>query len=992
MDNWARERRVVNNSTAHQQRANLLQSIAARRQAQQLCTNKDVPILSEAVTVVSGAGKFDEEARLAAIEFLPDSSEESGLSGDEETVISSHSNSTSGLSESQLEAKVNGRRRLCKVQAQNEQISGSKGLDCGGTASDSHLSVQTSMSERLSASLNKLNKGKNGEKPRSTEGYNQLQSKEFPPNGRKGMVQRTTVVQLDSDSEGASLNSLSASVSQASTEYSSAVDDDVDSYVVWNTKQKIEEDMVLVDGAHRYILQSKIAKILYPHQCEGIRWLWGLHVKKMGGILGDDMGLGKTMQIASFLAGLFYSRLIKCAVIVAPKTLIAHWAKELASVGLARKTHDYSGTSVKAREYALECVLQVGGVLLTTYDMVRCNSKALRGDFIGRDGYGDTSDDIVTWDYIILDEGHLVKNPNTQRAKSLREIPAAHRIVLSGTPIQNRLQEMWALFDFCCPDLLGDRKEFKEKYERQIVEGTDKHASDRQKRIGFAVAEELRQQFAPFFLRRLKSEVFPESEDRSDQKLSRKNDLIVWLRPSKYQQKLYTAFLNSETAEESWAGGRSALAALAVMKKICDHPSLLTLRAANDIAEGMEGILDSADVATAEDLTKSLAGMIQDDDSLGAPSCKIVFLMALLENLIDEGHRTLIFSQTRKMLDIIQSEIVGRGWCFRRIDGTLKAAERELHVHDFQADDQIPLFLLTSQVGGLGLTLTGADRVVIVDPAWNPSTDNQSVDRAYRIGQMKDVIVYRLMTCGTVEEKIYRKQVYKGGLMKVATETKDQMRYFSHQELRELFQVPKTGFDVSVTQQQLHKEHASQHRIDEGLQKHIVFLQGLGIAGVSHHDLLFSKAAEPVPPAGPDDKDLNVTWEPRKGFFTTANAQLQAQSEHDSMVKVLFLRGKLNRLWKTFNDKATLARLPDRGANIEKKIQDLTAELEEAEPHTTDHCSSKSNHSHANIENSRFSPKIVHIFQLRMYAVERRKSAIVRYSRDGFSTLEGVVC
>jgi len=397
-----------------------------------------------------------------------------------------------------------------------------------------------------------------------------------------------------------------------------------------------------------------------------------------------------------------------------------------------------------------------------------------------------------------------------------------------------------------------------------------------------------------------------------------------------------------------------------VMKKICDHPSLLTLRAANDIAEGMEGILDSADVATAEDLTKSLAGMIQDDDSLGAPSCKIVFLMALLENLIDEGHRTLIFSQTRKMLDIIQSEIVGRGWCFRRIDGTLKAAERELHVHDFQADDQIPLFLLTSQVGGLGLTLTGADRVVIVDPAWNPSTDNQSVDRAYRIGQMKDVIVYRLMTCGTVEEKIYRKQVYKGGLMKVATETKDQMRYFSHQELRELFQVPKTGFDVSVTQQQLHKEHASQHRIDEGLQKHIVFLQGLGIAGVSHHDLLFSKAAEPVPPAGPDDKDLNVTWEPRnpayaghrskpaskhdsvthiwedtetlgKGFFTTANAQLQAQTEHDSMVKVLFLRGKLNRLWKTFNDKATLARLPDRGANIEKKIQDLTAELEEAE-------------------------------------------------------------
>lgn len=160
--------------------------------------------------------------------------------------------------ESQLEAKVSGRRRLCKVQAQNEQISGSKGLDCGATASDSHLSVQASMSERLRASLNKLNMGKNGEKPRSTEGYNQLQSKECPPNGRKGMVQRTTVVQLDSDSEGARLDSLSASVSQASTEYSSAVDDDVDSYVVLNTKQKSKLSVLPPEASSSFQLKMQL--------------------------------------------------------------------------------------------------------------------------------------------------------------------------------------------------------------------------------------------------------------------------------------------------------------------------------------------------------------------------------------------------------------------------------------------------------------------------------------------------------------------------------------------------------------------------------------------------------------------------------------------------------------------------------------------------------------------------------------------------------------
>ncbi|KAG0612288.1 hypothetical protein M758_6G015500 [Ceratodon purpureus] len=987
-------------SSAQSSKAELLAAIAARRQAQLMRSTKAPSPSSDGGSFERGK-HFYSEARTAASKILPESSEASGGSGDDDDE-SNASTSPSGSSVSKI--RTNGRRRSSDRKSVPRQNGGVDNF------------YQESAVEDLSSVLDQISL-----KERQPE----LKPKESILNIRRRFVKKSTIVDLESDSESESFASAGhAAASSPSVEYTSADDGDVDSPVTSKVKSKIkqitvlpkplpslntqsyrsssadnedafapgiksraeenlpvavasqaqpapavnsingvdssekQEDLVFVEGRNRFTLRAKVAHMLYPHQRVGLEWFWSLHTKGMGGILGDDMGLGKTMQVASFLAGLFCTQNIKCALIVAPKTLIAHWVKELKVVGLARKTQDYSGTSVKAREYALQHVLQMGGVLLTTYDMVRCNFKALRGDFDGRDGYGDTSDDIITWDYMILDEGHLVKNPNTQRAKALREIPSAHRIVISGTPIQNHLQEMWALFDFCCPNLLGDRKEFRDKYERQILAGTDKNASDRQKRIGIAVAEELRQKFAPYFLRRLKSEVFPDSENKEERKLSRKNDLIVWLPLSEPQEKLYRAFLNSNAAEETLATGKQVLSALTVMKKICDHPLLLTKRAANEIAEGMEGYLDTEDIQAAAAMTRSLAGMVEEDEDRSARSCKIDFIMALLENLVAEGHRTLIFAQTRKMLNIIQDEILDRGWIFRRIDGTIKAAEREQCVQEFQSDEEIPLFLLTSQVGGLGLTLTGADRVVIVDPAWNPSTDNQSVDRAYRIGQKNDVVVYRLMTCGTIEEKIYRKQVFKGHLMKVATEKKNQMRYFSQGELGEMFKVPETGFRVSLTQQQLHKEHYSQRKIDEGLQAHIEFLEGLGIAGVSHHDLLFTKEAEPLPPPGLEDQDLKASWEPRnptyvgqrykasskpenyvweapqalgRGILASATAGLQNQAANDNWLKVQFLKSKLERLCRTLDDKALLSRLPDGGLSIERKIQETADELSTAE-------------------------------------------------------------
>lgn len=704
-----------------------------------------------------------------------------------------------------------------------------------------------------------------------------------------------------------------------------------------------KSSIIMRGPTSKYVLPSKIATMLYPHQRDGLRWLWSLHTQGKGGILGDDMGLGKTMQICGFLAGLFHSRLIKRVLIVAPKTLLPHWIKELSAVGLSRMTREYFGTCTKTRQYELQYVLQDKGILLTTYDIVRNNTKSLCGDSYICD------DDDITWDYMTLDEGHLIKNPGTQRAKSLLEIPSAHRIIISGTPIQNNLKELWALFNFCCPELLGDKNWFKTKYESPILRGNDKNATDRDKRIGSTVAKELREHIQPYFLRRLKSDVFRDDDPKETAKLSKKNEIIVWLKLTRCQRQMYEAFLKSELVLSAFDG--SPLAALTILKKICDHPLLLTKRAAEDVLEGMDSMMGPEENVDAEKLAMHIADVTERFDFKGNHdniSCKISFIMSLMNHLIPQGHHILIFSQTRKMLNLIQDSLAAEGYEFLRIDGTTKASDRVQIVNNFQEGIGAPIFLLTSQVGGLGLTLTKADRVIVVDPAWNPSTDNQSVDRAYRIGQKKDVIVYRLMTCGTIEEKIYRKQIYKDGLFKTATEHKEQTRYFSQQDLRELFSLPKLGFDVSPTQQQLLEEHDSQHTMSEFLKAHVRFLETQGIAGVSQHSLLFSKT-EPVPKVQEDEvvirkietkfvgnssstSRLEPNVDGAKYAFNPKDVKLNKRSpSKDSSHKQTEaqVNDRIYRLNKMLADKVLISRLRDNGENLHKQLAEMKAELDE---------------------------------------------------------------
>ena len=520
---------------------------------------------------------------------------------------------------------------------------------------------------------------------------------------------------------------------------------------------------------------------------------------------------------------------------------------------------------------------------------------------------------------MVADEGHKLKNPHMQLVAQMASLPATRRLLLTGTPVQNNLSELWALFNFVTPGLLGDARSFREEFDKPIARGQSREASSRERECGAATAAMLQKRIAPAFLRREKSGVLTapkvvpcEGGSASADApapplppppgaLGHKSDMIVWLRMTQPQRRLYAAFLGSASVAAALNKTGSALAAITVLKKICDHPGLLSQNAAAEIARGrpLANVLAGGSSAAGED------DGANDGDAGGAPagavdptaSCKTAFVLSFVAAAAAGGHRVLVFSQSRAMLDGIEAAAVAASWRLCRIDGSVPAAERARRVASFQSDASIPLFLLTSAVGGLGLTLTGADRVVVIDPSWNPAADSQAVDRAYRLGQTRDVAVYRLITCGTVEEKIYRKcasglcgnfmtarpdscsyahrrQVFKAGLSRAGTGGADVARYFtsgapvgpsfatcssSHPlvlctgELRDLFACDHAALDASSTAAALTARHGAAGAgapVEVARELTEVVLTHPAVAAVTDHDALFSAPDDTAPGAG----------------------------------------------------------------------------------------------------------------------------------------------
>ncbi|KAM0889103.1 hypothetical protein ACQ4PT_027912 [Festuca glaucescens] len=448
-----------------------------------------------------------------------------------------------------------------------------------------------------------------------------------------------------------------------------------------------------------FVLPGEIYRELLQHQVEGIEWLWGIHCQYPGGIVSDDMGLGKTFQASVFLAGLIHSKLVKRAIVIVPLSVLLQWPGEMKKAGIKDFVHVYHDCD----DTGLKTVLKKGGILLTTYGTYASKFQKLIGS------------SKACWDYAILDEAHRIKNINSQITGLMNKIHSKKKILLTGTPIQKDLMDLYSLLNFISPGLLGDEATFRKKYLRPISLGRYANAAETEKEEYIRALKEVRNATTTYLLRRKKKVLIESGHLRC-----KKHDMVVWLRLTELQMLLYRKF------EKIYSN------------RIVHQSESAMLKTAKEIFEEEKKEKDE-EAKKKEHKDKEVEINVR---------------------------KILIFSQSLEMLNLIQgglNEIVEKHE-ITRIDGSVKKDTRNDLIERFKSVNGPRIFLLSSKVGGEGLNLTVATRVIIVDPSWNSSDDNQISDRVYRMGQKEDVYIYRLVTCRTVEEHAYKTQLLKGAL------------------------------------------------------------------------------------------------------------------------------------------------------------------------------------------------------------------------------------
>ena len=446
---------------------------------------------------------------------------------------------------------------------------------------------------------------------------------------------------------------------------------------------------------------------LRDYQRRGVDWLYWMSQNNIGAVLADDMGLGKTLQLLSLLAvekeawSQDHAEEDSDAtwnptLVVAPTSVVGNWAREA-----ARFVPDFTvlvqhGTGRLKDEDLVEAA-QAADVVITSYGTVARDFLTLSK---------------VDWDRVVLDEAQAIKNAATRSSKAVRAIPSRHRVALTGTPIENRLSEMRSILDYCNPGILGSASFFRNHFAKSIErEGSD------------VMAERLRLLTAPFILRRLKTD--PNIIDD----LPEKSEQIITVRMTDEQAALYKALVNDVDEALKKKEGMSrrglVLASLTRIKQICNHP-------AHFLGDGS---------------TVTIKGRHR--------SGKVEELMRIIDQAIESRERVLIFTQYKAFGDILQPYLSDQLGCeIPFLHGGVSKNKRDQMVQDFQADDGAPVMLLSLKAGGTGLNLTAASIVVHMDRWWNPAVENQATDRAFRIGQERNVQVYKMITAGTLEESI----------------------------------------------------------------------------------------------------------------------------------------------------------------------------------------------------------------------------------------------
>ncbi|KAI0480277.1 SNF2 family N-terminal domain-containing protein [Xylariaceae sp. FL0804] len=514
-------------------------------------------------------------------------------------------------------------------------------------------------------------------------------------------------------------------------------------------------------------LPGDIFPALFDYQKTGVQWLAELYSQKVGGIIGDEMGLGKTVQLISFVAALHYSkRLDKPVIVVAPATVLQQWVNEFhrwwPPLRVSILHSSGSGMLNIRSEGALEDEevawnrrggeRRVNKAAKKIVDRVVAHGHVLVTTYAGLQTYGDLLIP-VHWGYAVLDEGHKIRNPNTAITIYCKELRTPNRVILSGTPMQNNLMELWSLFDFVFPMRLGTLVDFRNQFEIPIKIGGYANASNLQIMTAQKCAETLKDAISPYLLQRYKIDVAAD--------LPKKREQVIFCKLTPTQRSAYELFLGSDERVSILNGTRQALYGINILRKICNHPDLVDPRLKT--RDGYEW-------------------------GLAERSGKMQVIKGLLEIWKRLGHKTLLFSQGVQMLDILERFVGGLDNIrYLRMDGSTPIKERQRLVDSFNNDPDMDLFLLTTKVGGLGVNLTGANRVIIFDPDWNPSTDIQARERAWRLGQKKEVTIYRLMTAGTIEEKVLHTQIYKQFLSNKVLKDPKQRSTLTPHDMHDLF-------------------------------------------------------------------------------------------------------------------------------------------------------------------------------------------------------------
>ena len=470
---------------------------------------------------------------------------------------------------------------------------------------------------------------------------------------------------------------------------------------------------------------------LRTYQQDGLKWLFYLHKLKFGACLADDMGLGKTVQVLAFLNALKTEEkkgggTTAACLLVIPASLLANWTNEIHSFYPSLScffAHPDLHKPGKIPELSSE-KLNALDLVITTYALVQ-RYKWIQD---------------YSWNYVILDEAQAIKNPGTKQTKAVKNLKADNRIVMTGTPIENRLSDLWSLFDFVNPGLLGNSKEFG-SFTKGLANDPNGYAG-------------LRKVVNPFILRRLKTDKSIISD------LPDKVEMKTWAAMSKKQTVLYSEVLNGikEILENSEGIQRKGLILSALMKfkQLCNHPA------------------------------QYLGQELFEEKESG----KFERLREICETIYEKREKVLVFTQFKEMTGPLSRFLAT---IFKReglvLHGSIPVGKRKKLIEEFQGHEYVPFFVLSLKAGGVGLNLTAANHVIHFDRWWNPAVENQATDRAFRIGQKKNVMVHKFLTKGTIEEKIDKMLTQKSKLSNelVAATGENWITEMSNDDLFELF-------------------------------------------------------------------------------------------------------------------------------------------------------------------------------------------------------------